>query len=255
MVGMAKVFSEPRKGKLGTTVLESTLEKLKRFQGKRPESIRSTGEAIDYVCDMTLDMDPKAAKELLAFCAGRVNAYGLKLGNFNVSEVDGYAFAETNRILATYAKLVDFLQDYCESGESGYMGMMRIDLKGGDYFVCPDSWPILNECDAPYSSHVVVIEIAGGGDYGAPHFVYLKGDDGRITDGEKREALDLAKSMWPGMIRVLEDEVPLVCDSAGKPLNEDEHLKAPIVCYFRMPEASECRREEDAPYGAMVFRA
>lgn len=255
MARMAKVLADSRKSKLGTTVLDSTLEKLKRFQEKRPDEIRSTGEAIDYVCDMTLDMDPRLAKELLAFCASRVKTYGVQLGSFNVSETDGYAFAETNRMLATYSKFVDFLGGYCESEKLVNAPMARVDLKDGDYFVCPDSWPILNEYDAPYCSFVVVIEIAGGGNYDAPHFVYLKSDDGYITDKEKGEALDLAKSMWPGMIRVLEDEVPLVCDSAGKPLNEDEHLKAPIVCYFRMPEASECSRKEDAPYGAMIFRA
>lgn len=253
MARLPKTGAGSKREKLGTTVLESTFDGLRKLQARRPDA-RSIGEAIDLVCGLLLDVDPCVAKELRDHCRSMADAYDGQITSRGTAARNGYAFAEKARAMRTYADLADYLNDFCPADDDKLVGMRRVDLKGGDFLVCPESWPILNEGDAPYSSHVIVIEIAGGGDYGAPHFVYLKGDDGYITDGEKREALDIAKSMWPGMIRVLEDEVPLVYDSAGKPLNEDEHLKAPIVCYFRMPEASKCTRKEDAPYGAMVFR-
>ena len=43
--------SKMKKIKYGTTVLETTPKKIDELRRKNPESIRSTGEAIDYLCN------------------------------------------------------------------------------------------------------------------------------------------------------------------------------------------------------------
>lgn len=254
MARLPKTGAGSKREKLGTTVLESTLDGLRELQARRPDA-RSIGEAIDLVCGLLLDVDPRVAEELRDHCRNMADAYDGQIASLGTAARNGYAFAEKARAMRSYADLADYLNDFCPADDDRLVGMRRVDLKGGDYLVCPESWPILNEGDAPHCSQVVVIEVAGGDDYGAPHFVYLKSKPGSITGPEKDEALELAQKIWPDMGRVLLDEVPLVYDSEGNPLNEREHLEAPIVCYFMMPEASECSRKEDAPYGAMIFRA
>lgn len=253
MARLVKTGAGSKREKLGTTVLETTLEGLRKLQARRPDA-RSIGEAIDLVCGLLLEIDPCVAKELRDHCRSMADAYGSQIASLGIAGRNGYAFAEKTRAMKAYADLADYLNDFCPVDDDRLVGMRRVELKGGDYLVCPESWPILNENDAPRCSQVVVIEVAGGDDYGAPHFVYLKSGSGPITGQERDEALELAQKAWPGMERVLLDEVPLVYDSKGRPLNEIEHLEAPIVCYFMMPEAAQCARREDAPYGAMVFR-
>lgn len=248
------IQKEVKKVKLGTTVLESTLEGLKALQGKRPDVIRSTGEALDMVAGLMLNIDPTVAMELMDFCSGRAETYARELRGFTIAESDGFAYAEKSRIHGTFSGLADYMKIYCEPGDARAEGMRRIDLKDEDYVIFPGSWVVLNEASAPKSSHVVVIEVRGGSRYGAPHFVYFKERDGWMTDFEKKDALGLAERAWPGMAEVLHDEVPLVYDSDGRPLNEEDHLSAPIVCFFNMLSASDYRRPSDAPYGAMVVR-
>ena len=254
MARLIKTGAGSKREKLGTTVLESTMNGLKRLQARRPEQARSIGDAIDLVCGLLLEVDPSMAEELRSHCEDKAAEFDGQMMALGATGRDSYAFAEKARVMRAYADLADYLSDFCPVEDDKLHGMRRLELKDGDYLVCPEAWPILNEADAPHCSHVVVIEVAGGGDYDAPHFVYLKPEPGWINDAQKDDALERAQKVWPGMEKVLLDEVPLVCDSEGRPLNEREHLKAPIVCYFTMPEAAQCRRKEDAPYGAMVFR-
>ena len=44
--------SKMRKIKFGTTVQATTPEKIEELRLKNPESVRSTGEAIDYLCNL-----------------------------------------------------------------------------------------------------------------------------------------------------------------------------------------------------------
>lgn len=255
MARLIQTGTGSKREKLGTTVLESTMNGLKRLQARRPGQARSIGEAIDLVCGLLLEVDPCMAEELRRHCEDKVAELDGQMMVLGAAGRDSYAFAEKARVKSAYSELADYLSDFCPMDDDRLYGMRRLELKDGDYLVCPEEWPILNEADASHCSHVVVIEVAGAGDYDAPHFVYLKSGPGWITDMQKDDALERAQKVWPGMEKVLLEEVPLVYDSEGRPLNEREHLKAPIVCYFSMPEAAQCSRREDAPYGAMVFRA
>ena len=57
------------------------------------------------------------------------------------------------------------------------------------------------------------------------------------------------------MTDVMRDEVKLVTDDEGHYLNMDEHLAAPIICYFNLLDASYYQSMElEPPYGAMIYR-
>lgn len=249
-----RTTTKPKKEKIGTTVLESTLEGLETLRAKKPASIRSVGEAIDFLCDMLLDMEPTVAKELLAFFTSRIDACETQLKSLRYPDAMGYAGSELRQELAFYSKFADHLRTYCDLDGLDNAMMRRVDLQDGDYLICPKSWPILNESEAPRCRGVSVIEVVRAGDMCAPRFVYLKPETGPMNAGQRAEALTLVQMVWPDIEKALLDELPLFYDSNGIHLNEREHLESPAIRYFTMPEAASCRKRDDAPFGAKVFR-
>ena len=71
----------------------------------------------------------------------------------------------------------------------------------------------------------------------------------------QKDKLQRATKLWPRMTDVMRDEVKLVTDDEGHYLNMDEHLAAPIICYFNLLDASYYQSMElEPPYGAMIYR-
>ncbi len=244
-----------KREKIGTTVLESTMRGLKDLLNRNPQKIRTIGEAIDLICGLTTDVNPRFAAVIVDFCDRQADELTEEIRACRDSEASAFDLAEKRGARDSFEALADHYRAYRAPEEPKRIGYKRIDLMGGDYLVCPEEWPILNEWDAEYCSHVVVIEIAGGGNYNAPHFIYLRPNDDMMTERDKEKAIGLALEAWPGMRRVLEDEIPLVYDSEGRALNRDEHIKGPLICFFRIRDAREYTSEKDAPYGAMIVRA
>lgn len=250
----ARGVSAPKREKIGTTVLESTMRGLKDLLNRSPQKIRTIGEAIDLICGLTTDVNPRFAAEIVDFCDRKADELTEEMRAYRDSEASAFDLAEKRGARDSFEALADHYRVYRAPEEPKRIAFKRIDLLGGDYLVCPEEWPVLNERAAEYCSHVVVIEIAGGGNYNAPHFIYFKPNDDMMSEEEKEDAIRLAGDAWPGMRRVLKDEIPLVYDSEGRALNRDEHIKGPLICFFRIRDAREYTSKNDAPYGAMIVR-
>lgn len=60
--------SEMNKIKFGTTVEVATPDRIEELRSKKPESIRSTGEAIDYLSVMLTCLTPRVAEAMDKAC-------------------------------------------------------------------------------------------------------------------------------------------------------------------------------------------
>lgn len=61
--------SKMNKIKFGTTVDATTPNRIGELRSKNPEEIRSTGEAIDYLCVMLTGLTPRVAKAMDEACS------------------------------------------------------------------------------------------------------------------------------------------------------------------------------------------
>lgn len=239
-----------KKIKYGTTVQETTPAKIDELRRKNPQSIRSTGEAIDYLCNLLTGLTPRFAKALKDTCAKEIHLITNEMRALPIDGSEELTFSAKELEREQFQRLYDHLSLYYEETIEP-QGMRRIDLLGGDYAVFPSSWTLLepNNC-AESCSQVGIIEIRGGAKYDAPHFVFFH--NGEYNQKDK---LQRATKLWPRMTDVIRDEVKLVTDVEGKYLNMDEHLAAPIICYFNLLEASYYQSMElEPPYGAMIYR-
>ncbi len=239
-----------KKIKYGTTVQETTPAKIDELRRKNPQSIRSTGEAIDYLCNLLTGLTPRFAKALKDTCEKEIRLITNEMRALPIDGSEELTFSTKELEREQFQRLYDHLSLYYEETIEP-QGMRRIDLLGGDYAVFPSSWTLLepNNC-AESCSQVGIIEIRGGAKYGAPHFVFFH--NGEYNQKDK---LQCAVKLWPRMTDVMRDEVKLVTDDEGHYLNMDEHLAAPIICYFNLLDASYYQSMElEPPYGAMIYR-
>lgn len=242
--------SKMKKIKYGTTVQETTPEKIDELRRKNPESIRSTGEAIDYLCSLLTGLTPRFAKTLEDTCVKEIRLITDEMRALPIDGSEELTFSAKELEREQFQRFYDHLSLYYKETEEP-QGMRRVNLMNGDYAVFPSSWTLL-EADgcAESCSQVGIIEVRGGAKYDAPHFVFFH--NGEYNQKDK---LQRAVKLWPRMTDVMRDEVKLITDDEGHYLNMDEHLAAPIICYFNLLDASYYQSMElEPPYGAMIYR-
>lgn len=239
-----------RKIKIGTTVQETTAAILEEIRRNNPESIRSTGEVIDYLCNLLAELTPRTAKVVDEACVGEVQLITNEMRALPLDGSEQMSFSQKELEREQLQRLHKHFSQYREK-EDKPQGMKRVDLLGGDYAVFPSSWVLLepDSCGAS-CNQVGIIEVRGGSKYNAPHFVFFHNGD-----YSQKDKLQHAVKLWPRMTDVIRDEVKLITDDEGHYLNMDEHLAAPIICYFNLLDASYYQSMElEPPYGAMIYR-
>lgn len=242
--------SKMKKIKFGTTVHELTPVKIDELRRKNPEVVRSTGEAIDYLCRLFTGLTPRVARVLDEACTGEIQRINNEIRDLPLDGSEEMTLSDRKLQREQLQRLHDHFSLY-RGKEDEPQGMRRIDLLNGDYAVLPSSWILIEpeEC-AVSCSQVGIIEIRGGAKYDAPHFVFFHNGD-----YNQKDKLQRAAKLWPRMTDVMRDEVKLITDDEGHYLNMDEHLAAPIICYFNLLDASYYQSMElEPPYGAMIYR-
>ena len=243
--------SKMRKIKFGTTVQATTPEKIEELRLKNPESVRSTGEAIDYLCNLLTGLQPRVARALDEACLREARQITNEMKALPVDGSEEMSFSQLELYREQFQRLHDHFSLYCEKEERP-QGMRRVDLPRRR-LRCPPPplglyWKQRNA--RSLAAQVGIIEIRGGAKYDAPHFAFFH--NGEYSQKDK---LQRATKLWPRMTDVMRDEVKLVTDDEGHYLNMDEHLAAPIICYFNLLDASYYQSMElEPPYGAMIYR-
>ena len=239
-----------KKVKVGTTVQVQTADEIEFLRNVKSDSIRTPGEAIDFVFKLIMRLDPEVARSLDKTCVQGISSIDDELSRLRHDGYEKMAVASKRLQQEQFSALHEHLSNLYEDDEVA-MGMRRVDLLGDDFAVFPSDWVLLEpESAAKACSQVSVIEIHGGAEYCAPHFVFFHNGE-----YDKNDKLEKATELWPQMKDVRRDEVKLVADDNGKYLNMKEHLAAPIICYFNLLDASYYQSVEmTPPYNAVINR-
>lgn len=240
-----------KKIKLGTTVQEQTAREIEKLRESKPDSIRTPGEAVDFVFNLITGLDPEVARDLDRTCIRRISSLSDEMNRLRPDGSEELSVNSNRLKRDQFVALHEYLSMQYKEDEEVIMGMKRVDLIDGSYAVFPSSWLLLeSEENAGYCTQVGIIEIRGGVKYDAPHFVFFHNGE-----FDKKHLLEQAIKVWPRMKEVMRDEVKLVADDDGNYLNMNEHLAAPIICYFNLIDTSYYQSAEtEPPYGAMIYR-
>lgn len=240
--------SKMNKIKFGTTVEVSTPDRIKELRSKNPESIRSTGEAIDYLSAMFTGLTPRVAEAMDKACQKEIQLAAQELIHLSSDGSEELSVAELERDYDQFLRLHEHFSLYYMA-EIKPRDMRRIDLADNDFAVVPSSWILLGDGESSKSfSQVSVVEISGGAKHGAPHFAFLHNGEYNEED-----VLDLAVQKWPSLFDLAHD--PCVGRWNSKSAKSCVCNGVPVICFYELQDASFYEgRELDAPCGAAVHR-
>lgn len=161
--------------KIGTTVEVATPDRIKELRSKNPESIRSTGEAIDYLSVLLTGLTPRVAEAMDKACQKELQLTAQEMIRLSSDGSEEFSVAELDRDNDQLLRLHEhFSLYYMDVAENKPRDMRRIDLADSDFAIVPSSWILLGDGDGSESfSQVSVVEICGGAKLGAPHFAFL----------------------------------------------------------------------------------
>ena len=161
--------------KIGTTVEVATPDRIKELRSKNPESIRSTGEAIDYLSVLLTGLTPRVAEAMDKACQKELQLTAQEMIRLSSDGSEEFSVAELDRDNDQLLRLHEhFSLYYMDVAENKPRDMRRIDLADSDFAIVPSSWILLGDGDGSESfSQVSVVEICGGAKLGAPHLAFL----------------------------------------------------------------------------------
>lgn len=234
--------------KFGTTVEVATLDRIKELRSKNPESIRSTGEAIDYLTVMFTGLTPRVAEAMDKACQKEIQLAAQELIHLSSDGSEELSVAELERDYDQLLRLHEHFSLYYML-ENKPRDMRRIELADNDFAVVPSSWILLGDGESSEAfSQVSVVEISGGAKHGAPHFAFLHNGEYNEED-----VLDLAIQKWPPLFDLAHD--PCVGRLNSKSAQSCVYNGVPVICFYELQDASFYEeRGLDAPCGAAVHR-
>lgn len=234
--------------KIGTTVEVATPDRIKELRSKNPESIRSTGEAIDYLSAMFTGLTPRVAEAMDKACQKELQLTAQELIHLSSDGSEELSVAELERDYDQLLRLHEHFSLYYML-EIKPRDMRRIELTDNDFAVVPSSWILLGDGKSSESfSQVSVVEICGGATQDAPHFAFPHNGEYNEED-----VLDLAIQKWPPLFDLAHD--PCVGRWNSKSANSCVYNGVPAICFYELQDASFYEgRGLDAPCGAAVHR-
>lgn len=240
--------SKMNKIKFGTTVDVTTPNRIDELRSKNPEEIRSTGEAIDYLCAMLTSLTPRVAKAMDEACSKELWQATCEMKCLSPDGSEEFSGAEIERSREQLLRLHKHFSLYYKA-EGSPRNMRRVELADNDFAVIPSSWVLIGAAkDTENFSRVSVIEISGGAKYDAPHFVFLH-NDGYVES----DVIDLAIQQWPPLFDLAHD--PNVARWNSESDKSYVYDGTPAICFYELQDVSFYEeRGLDAPYGAAVHR-
>lgn len=242
--------SKMNKIKIGTTVEVATPDRIKELRSKNPESIRSTGEAIDYLSVLLTGLTPRVAEAMDKACQKELQLTAQEMIRLSSDGSEEFSVAELDRDNDQLLRLHEhFSLYYMDVAENKPRDMRRIDLADSDFAIVPSSWILLGDGDGSESfSQVSVVEICGGAKLGAPHLAFLHNGEYNEED-----VLDLAAQKWPPLFDLAHD--PCVGRWNSKSAQSCVYNGTPVICFYELKDPFFYEgRGLDAPCGAAVHR-
>ena len=121
--------SKMNKIKFGTTVEVATPDRIKELRSKNPESMRSTGEAIDYLTVMFTGLTPRVAEAMDKACQKELQLTAQEMRHLSSDGSEELSVAELERDYDQFLRLHEhFSLYYMDVAENEPRDMRRIDL-------------------------------------------------------------------------------------------------------------------------------
>lgn len=173
MARLPRQGAKMNKVKIGTTIEVDTKAALDELMQASPDSLRTPGEAIDYIFNIATGLQPRVAKTLDTVCMEHIREIEKKM---KLLPQDGSKEMMWSDLEAERSQLkclhVHFSSYYEQDGAPDEL--RRIELNGGAYALISSNWIVLGtNDDAAKSKNVGVIEL--GEEFGgnAPHFAFF----------------------------------------------------------------------------------
>jgi len=241
------------KCKLGTTVLVKTDKSLSMFKELHSDEFKTPGEVIDALAEVGLRVNAGAASELLEFCAGKITEIEQEISGIAGGAASEMRVSDLKDRADYYGRLGRHLSRFLSRDDDarGRATMKRIGMRNGAYLVIPDDWPVINEDDAADCDYASVLEVSNWDKYDVPHFVYFSNDEAC----SHKEMADAVAGVWPQIRDIQIKQIEPAYNKDGVVLNAEEWKKAPIIGVFPIRDSTSFSWGNEAPFGAMVYRA
>lgn len=116
--------------KIGTTVEVATPDRIKELRSKNPESMRSTGEAIDYLSVLLTGLTPRVAEAMDKACEKELQLTAQEMRHLSFDGSEELSVAELDRDYDQLLRLHEHFSLY-------YMTWQRISLATCDGLILP----------------------------------------------------------------------------------------------------------------------
>lgn len=235
------------KVKIGTTIEVDTKAALDGLMQATPDSLRTPGEAIDYIANIAMGLQPRVAKTVDVACTEQIRVIEKEM---KLLPQDGSREMMWSDLEATRSQLKRLHEHFSSYYEQDGVPdeLRRIELSGGAYALIPSNWIVLGtDDDAAKCKNVGVIEL--GEEFGgaAPHFAFFH--NGSYC---KDEIIAEAGRAWSSGCNPRDNHA--VMGSGCAPVDSDG-IKTSGTYYFSdLRNASFYEtRGIGAPYGAAIY--
>lgn len=122
-----------KKIKLGTTVQEQTAREIEKLRESKPDSIRTPGEAVDFVFNLITGLDPEVARDLDRTCIRRISSLSDEMDRLRPDGSEELSVNSNRLKRDQFVTLHEYLSMQYKEDEEVVMGMKRVDLIDGSY--------------------------------------------------------------------------------------------------------------------------
>lgn len=247
MARLPRHGAKMNKVKIGTTIEVDTKAALDGLMQASPDSLRTPGEAIDYIFNIATGLQPRVAKTVDTACMEQIRVIEKEM---KLLPQDGSREMMWSDLEATRSQLKRFhehFSSYYEQDGAPHE-LRRIELSDDAYALIPSDWIILGTVDdAAKCKNVGVIELGEEFGCSAPHFVFFHNGS-----YHKDKIIAQAARAWVSGCKPYDSLVAM--DHERTP-DDSEGITASGTYYFsELRNASFYEtRGIGAPYGAAIY--
>lgn len=159
MARLPRHGAKMNKVKIGTTIEVDTKAALDGLMQATPDSLRTPGEAIDYIANIAMGLQPRVAKTVDVACTEQIRVIEKEMKLLPQDGSREMMWSDLEATRSQLKRLHEHFSSYYEQ-DSVPDELRRIELSGGAYALIPSNWIVLGtDDDAAKCKNVGVIEL------------------------------------------------------------------------------------------------
>ena len=247
MARLPRHGAKMNKVKIGTTIEVDTKAALDGLMQASPDSLRTPGEAIDYIANIAMGLQPRVAKTVDTACMEQIRVIEKEMKLLPQDGSREMMWSDLEATRNQLKRLHEHFSSYYEQDGAPHE-LRRIELSDGAYALIPSDWIVLGTVDdAAECKKVGVVELDEGFGRSAPHFVFFHNGS-----YHKDEIIAQAGHAWVSGCKPYDNLVAMDRDCTP---GDSEGSTASGTYYFSELRSASFyeTRGIDAPYGAAIY--